>query len=486
MPAALRLGPSPLLHKPRTELGALLKRTLVKLELLTDWNMYLFIEKGMRGGISTEMQRYVKANNPYLHDYDPDKKTSYILYLDANSLYGWAMSQPLPVSNFRWMRKMPTEKQTMSWQVKRKTGFILEVDLEYPQKLYDKHNSYPLAPETTQVPEDWYSPYQKEPAKELNLSKDKIEKLLLTLKDKKNYLLHYRNLQLYLSLGMRLKKVHSVLAFDQEDWMEPFIRLNTELRKKATSDFEKNFFKLMNNSVFGKTMENLRNRTIVKLVRANEHKKLQKLLSDPLYDRSAVFGESLAAIQMHKEHILINRPVYTGMCVLDLSKTLMYDFYYNHLEPKYGSNCQLLYTDTDSPLLEIKTEYVYKDMGENLDYYDTSDFPKDHPLHSQKNKKVLGKMKDECAGALISEAACLRSKMYSILLENEKNIKQEKGTTKSVTKQQITHENYKQALFDKTVFKHGINMLRSKDHQIYGLHLNKTTLSPFDSKRCLV
>ena len=148
--------------------------------------------------------------------------------------------------------------------MKRKTGFILEVDLEYPQDLHDKHNSYPLAPERTQVPEEWYSPYQQDLARELGLTKDKTEKLLLTLKDKENYVIYYRNLQLYLSLGMRLKKVHSVLAFDQEDWMEPYIQLNTELRKKATSGFEKNFFKLMNNSVFGKTMENLRNGTIVK------------------------------------------------------------------------------------------------------------------------------------------------------------------------------------------------------------------------------
>ena len=178
-----------------------------------------------------------------------------------------------------------------------------------------------------------------------------------------------------------------MLAFDHKDWMEPYIRLNTERRKKATSDFKKNFFKLMNNSVFGKTMENLRNRTVVKLVRANEGEKLQKLTSHPLYARSAVFGESLAGIQMHKGHILMNRPVYTGMCVLDLSKTLMYEFYYRHLDYKYGSKCQLLYTNTDSLLLEIKTEDVYKDMKNSLFYYDTSDFPKDHPLHSQKKKE---------------------------------------------------------------------------------------------------
>ena len=150
-------------------------------------------------------------------------------------------------------------------------------------------------------------------------------------------------------------------------------------------------------------MENLRNRTIVKLVRADEHRKLQSLPSDPLYAQHSIFGESLAGIKMHKDHILMNRPVYTGMCVLELSKTLMYDFYYNHLEPKYGSNCQLLYTDTDSLLLDIKAEDVYKDMGENLNFYDTSDFPEDHTLYGQINKKVLGKMKDECAGVLLSQ-----------------------------------------------------------------------------------
>ena len=474
------MDPAHYYASPGLSWDALLKHTDIKLELLTDCNMYLFIEKGMRGGISTEMQRYAKANNPYLHDYDPDKETSYILYLDANNLYGWAMSQPLPVGNFRWMQTMPTEKQITSWQAKRKTGFILEEDLEYPQELHDRHNIYPLAPETTQVPGDWYSPYQQALARELGLTKDKTEKLLLTLWDKEKYVIHYRNLQLYLSLGMRLKKVHSVLAFTQEDWMEPYIWLNTELRKKATSDFEKNFFKLMNNSVFGKTMENLRNRIIVKLVRPNEPRKLQSLLSDPLYAQHSIFGESLAGIQMHKDHILMNRPVYTGICVLELSKTLMYNFYYSHLEPKYGSNCQLLYTDTDSLLLNIRTEDVYKDMGDNLDYYDTSDFPKDHPLHSQINKMALGKLKD--AGSLFSEAVCLRSKMYSILLENDINIKKSTGTTKAVKENQIT-QNYKNALFNKTASKHGMNMIRSKNHEIFGIHLNKTSISPFDSKR---
>ena len=207
------LDPAHYYTSPGLSWDALLKHTGIKLELLTDCNMYLFIEKGMRGGISTEMQRYAKASNPNLHDYDSDKETSYILYLDANNLYGWAMSQPLPVGNFRWMRTMPTEKQIMPWQVKRKTGFILEVDLEYPQELHDRHNNYPLAPETTQVPGNWYSSYQQALARELGLAKDKTEKLLLTLRDEEKYVIHYRNLQLYRSSGMRLKRCTACSPF---------------------------------------------------------------------------------------------------------------------------------------------------------------------------------------------------------------------------------------------------------------------------------
>ena len=267
------LDPAHYYTSPDLSWDALFKHTGIQLELLTDYNKYLFIEKGTRGGVSTEMKRYCKANNPYLQDYNPNEETTYIHHLDANNLYGWAMSQYLPVGNFSWLRNMPTEEQIKSWQPDRKRGFILEVDLEYPPELHDEHNSYPLAPEIAQVPEDWMSPYQQALARELNLGKDRTQKLLLTLRDKERYVLHYRNLQLYLSLGMKLERVHNVLAFDQQAWMKSYISLNTELRKQATSTFEKNFFKLMNNSVFGKTMENLRNRTVVKLVRAGEDAK---------------------------------------------------------------------------------------------------------------------------------------------------------------------------------------------------------------------
>ena len=158
------------------------------------------------------------------------------------------------------------------------------------------------------------------------------EKLLLTLEDKSNYVVHYRNLQFYLKQGMKLKCMHRVLGFEQECWMEPYIRMNTEFRKKAKSDFEKNFYKLMNNSVFGTTNENLRNRVDIKIVRSNETDKIRKLVASPLYSRHAFFSNDLVGIDMCKSRLLLNKPVYTGMTILDNSKILMYDFFYNELK----------------------------------------------------------------------------------------------------------------------------------------------------------
>ena len=248
--------------------------------------------------------------------------------------------------------------------------------------------------------------------------------------------------------------------------MEPYIPMNTEFSKKAKSDFEKNFYKLMNNSVFGRTMENLRNRVVIRIVRSNETEKIRKLIASPLYSRHVLFSNDMAGIDMRKNKLLLNKPVYTGMTILDNSEILMYDFFYNELKKQYGSKCELLYMDTDSLLILIETEDVYEDMKNNMDLYDTSDYPKEHPLHSNKNKKVLGKMKDEWAGTPIAEYVGLRPKMYSILKADEKNIKKAKGVKKNVVKKQIMHEQYKETLFGAKQQWHGMNILRGEGSSI--------------------
>ena len=223
----------------------LLKLTNIELEQITEANMYLFIEKGLRGGISMVSHRHAIANNPQMQNYNPEQPTSYLMYLDSNNLYGWAMSQPMPTGDFHWVNYTD---QILETPADADCGFILEVDLAYPHELHPAHNDYPLAPEKLTTTKDQMSPYQQKLIDELGVSIS-CEKLVPNLMDKSRYVVHYRNLQLYLSLGMKITKVHKVLQFNQSPWMTPYITKNTELRKTATNDFEKDFYKLMNNAV---------------------------------------------------------------------------------------------------------------------------------------------------------------------------------------------------------------------------------------------
>ncbi|XP_023243066.1 uncharacterized protein LOC111641174 [Centruroides sculpturatus] len=201
---------------------------------------------------------------------------------------------------------------------KNKKGYILEVDLEYPKELHDYHSDLPLAPEN-RIPDE-----------------SKQSKLLTTLYDKQKYVLHYRNLKQYLKMGIKLKKIHRVSEFKQSDLLKKYIDLNTEMRTKATNDFKKDFFKLMNNSVFGKTMENIRNRVDIRL--SCDPQKVKKLIAKPNFKHRTIYTENLCAIHMYKKKIVFNKPIYVGMSILDLSKHLMYDFHYNVMKPKYRDN----------------------------------------------------------------------------------------------------------------------------------------------------
>ncbi|GFU42669.1 uncharacterized protein NPIL_581771, partial [Nephila pilipes] len=242
---------------------ACLYMSRVKLELFTDLDMHLFIERGIRGGISMILHRFSSANNKYLESYDEVKPSKYILYLDANNLYGWAMSQFLPTHVFEWIKE-PVNFMEISDE--SDIGFILEVDLDIPENLHDLHNDYPLAPETLNVTNDMLSPYCKEIAEKYNLNINSCTKLVPNLMSKKRYILHYRNLKQYVSLSLKVAKIHKILKFHQRPWLKKYIDFNTEKKEKAQSLFEKDLFKLLNNAVFGKTMENLRKRTVIDLV----------------------------------------------------------------------------------------------------------------------------------------------------------------------------------------------------------------------------
>ena len=453
------LDPAWYYTSPGLSWDALLKHSGVKLELLTDPDILLLFEKGIRGGISMISNRFGKANNKYMGEkYDPRSPSKYLAYLDANNLYGWAMMKPLPVGDFKWMN----EKELEHWE---DFPCILEVDLEYPRDLHDLHNDYPLTPERLKI---------------------NVEKLIPNLWDKKKYIAHHENLKLYLELGLKIKKIHRGIKFREEPWMRSYIELNTSLRTKGKNDFEKDFFKLMNNSVFGKTMENIRNRVDVKLV--NNRGAAEKLSAKPNFEKATIFDENLVAVHMKRTKLTFNKPVYCGMAILDLSKTLIYDFHYGYILPKYGKNQKLLFTDTDSLCYEIQTEDFYKDISGDVEKgFDTSNFPKDHPSGIQgKNKKVPGMMKDEAGGRIIEEFVGLRAKLYSYRMFEGKEEKKCKGIKKSVIKKNISHEDYKECLFSKKPQMRKMNVIRSYKHEIFSETVNKIALSANDDKRIIL
>ena len=480
-----KLDPCHYFTSPGLSWDAMLKMTEIKLELMTDIDMFQFIEKGLRGGISYIANRHGKANNKYMKEYDEKAPSKYIMYLDANNLYGWAMSQYLPTGRFRWMTQKQIDKIDLAkYKEDSKKGMILEVDLEYPEELHDLHNDYPAAPEKVRVTKEMLSKYCKNISEKFGLSTGLVSKLIPTLGKKEKYVLHYRNLQLYIDLGLKVSKVHRVLEFNQSPWLKQYIDFNTEKRKNAKNAFEKDFFKLMNNSVFGKTMENIRKRVDVRLV--TDEKKLLKLTSKPTYVSSKIFNENLVAVHKIKETLTLNRPAYVGMCILDLSKTLMYDFHYNYIKEKYGEKAKLLFTDTDSLTYEIEAEDVYQDFWNDKDKFDNSDYSESSPYFDKTNKKVIGKFKDEAAGVPICEFVGLRSKMYSYIKDNQKGGKTAKGIKKSVIKEDITHENYKDTLLNSEQMHHKMKTIRSENHQLSSYEINKVSLSCFDDKRYIL
>ena len=258
--------------------------------------------------------------------------------------------------------------------------------------------------------------------------------------------------------------------------------MNTKPRSDALEDFEKDFFKLMNNSVFGKTMENVPNHRDIKLVTKNQ--KRNKLVSEPNYHTSKHFSEDLMAIEMRKTKVVMSKPVYLGQAILDISKTLMYEFWYDYLKPKYGDKVKLCYMD--SFIVHIETEDFYKDIAMDVDkWFDTSAYDKDdnRPLPIRKNKKVIGKFKDELKGKIMTENCNARAKTYTFRYDNDKKNKKAKGTKKCVIKKDLTFENYKESVLKNKIIIRSQLRFKSDHHNVYTEEIDKIAISSNDDKR---
>ena len=327
--------------------------------------MLLMFERGIRGGITQAVCKYASANNKYMGDrFDPNEDTTHLQYLDANNLYGWAMSQPLPTGGFKWTDVNPNEISELATRTDK--GYVLEVNVSYPKEFHNQHNDLSFMCERMEI--------------------NGVEKLVPNLRDKKNYVIHIQALNQVLQHGLRLDPIHREIEFDQSPWLKTYIDFNTQLRTAATNDFEKDFFKLMNNSVFGKTIENIRKHRNIKLVTTEE--KYLHMVMKPNFKSGVLFGENLMGCEMGKIKVVMNKPVYLDQVILDLSKIVMYEFHYDYMIPKYGNRLKLCYMDTDSLVYYIKTKDFYADIADDVQKrFDTSGYIPDRPLPVGLNEK---------------------------------------------------------------------------------------------------
>ncbi|KAL4142028.1 hypothetical protein QTP88_004560 [Uroleucon formosanum] len=346
---------------PGLSFDAMLKFTGQKLQLLDDYDMLLMFENGIRGGLVQASKRYGKANNVKTPGYDETKEKSWIIYQDCNNLYGWVMSQYMPYGGFNWVE--PTLNGLNDLDATSPIGRVYEVDVTYPRHLHDKHNDLPFLPQNS-VPHG--------------------------------------------------SKVHRVIQFNQSDWLAKYIELNTMMKKRATNAFEKDFFKLMNNAVFGKTMQSKRKEMKMELVSCE--RRLQKLINKSTFKHCTNYNENLNAVALENKIIKFDKPIYIGFAVLDISKTLMYDYHYNIMQKHYGDKIKLMYTDTDSLIYYIETQDFYADLSANsnlLDRMDTANMPSDHPCYVATRKKEPGLFSDEVDANIITEFCALRAKSYA-------------------------------------------------------------------------
>ena len=299
-------------------------------------------------------------------------------------------------------------------------------------------------------------------------------KLVCNVQDKENYPVHILALKQALNHGLKLTKVHSVIEFRQEYWLKPYIDMNTELRKNAKNDFEKDFFKLMNNSVFGKTMENVRNHRDIKLVTSEKRRSIYA--SKPNYHSTKYISEDLLIMEMRKVKVKMNKPIYLGQAILDISKPLMYEFWYDYIKSKYKHKARLCYTDTDSFVMHIKTEDFYKDLAGDVERrFDTSNYDEkdERPLPIGKDKKGNRFFKDEVDGKIMTEFCALRAKAYGYKFDDDTEMKKAKGTKKCIVKREIIIKNYPDALFNDRILIKSQQTFRSYHHIVFTEEVNQ-------------
>ena len=466
--------------------------------LIKEEEMYRDVERCKRGGYSFVNKHWCMASNPYVGVQDGDV---YLGNVDANNLYGNALRYPLPIGDFKYMNE--AEYNSIDWMhvnTDGDFGYFVVCDLHYPSAIHNITQNLPLAPELADVTYDKFTPYMKALFMRRNLSRNpdcknpekynSVTKLLATCRDKKEYVVHFLVLKLYLQLGMKISKIHRVISFRQAPIFRQYIDFNTARRAAATNDFEKDLYKQKNCSLFGKSMENKRNRCDIVL--CNSHNKMIKAASKHCFKHARIFNTNLAAACMTKCNVELDAPIAIGASVLDISKYIMYKLAYVQLpqyKQKFGCKINIVGGDTDSFFIEVKgvdmMSVLYPQMAMD-GLLDTSNYPQFHPLFSNAHKAQLDCIKDEFAGSAYSEFILLRPKAYSMLpygTATTASKRKCKGVARRKVKQ-FSHADFKQTFLCQREVSVHCRRMQSQLHVVYNVDQYKIALSFADDKRC--
>lgn len=455
----------------------------VIMRTICDEEIKKFYDEHKLGSICQVMgQKYATANNKYMGDsFDKDKKSNYLLYIDGNNLFGWVMALKLPYEILE--KVMISLQELIECDDNGDIGYTVCCDIHIPEALHDKFNGFVPCPQRKSVSYDKLSNYQKEILSNNNTSEKvrhvESDKVLLDFTDKIEYKIDFRLLKLFVRMGVEVTKIHFAYKYKMDYVIKNYIMDNTDRRKKQTSDFMKDFFKLLNNSIYGKMLQDITKQNDTKITASDD--KAMKFFGFQTF-KEAHYANGIYTINMEKKECVFNRPSYIGSTILDMSKYLMYDFHYNIMKPKYGDNVDLIYTDTDSFVYNVKCDDLYQDMYDMKEHFDLSEVKIDK-FRCNINKKVIGKFKDETNMVPITEFIALKPKMYSFLIHgDEKKHLKVKGISKSLQKHELQHSDYTtcmQTNKDKEVKQTRIAMF---ERHVFTYVENKKALSNFDDK----
>lgn len=473
------LDPAHYISTPMLAMDCFLKSSRISIELIHESDICLLAMNNIRGGLSQVNIRHVSIAE--------DEDREHLLYIDANNLYGFAMSQPLPLGDYRLITA--EEASSIDWRLleaESEIGYLVEVDLDYPAHLHAQHRHLPLFFGNREVNFDMLSPYSRRCLDSLRKSTRYSQtKLCADFLPKRKVAVHYLNLKFYLSMGLEVRKIYCAVRFRQKAYIKPHIELIAEKRKKAENDFAKRNLKLCANSLYGKFLQNDRYHRRVRFV--NDAAKAKVVMGRPEYAAHKIISEDLVAVFLEKKNVKLNKCYLVGVSILELSKLHMLQSFYREILPRLGAdNMELVLTDTDSFILHVKNwkrENMLTALSPIMDF---SNYPPDNPHYSCNNKGRLGFFKDESAGGVMKEVVALRSKCYITRTRQDDKSLHDDSRCKGVdhhAQSQLTLQQYKDCLYKKREVGATIRNIQVANGKLYTTETNKIALTPFDDKR---